>query len=67
MHVKETIEKYGIIKRDIYNIDETSFQMGVTSTSKVVYRFKTKQSYAKALQSGNREWVTSIVAINISG
>ena len=67
MHVKETIEKYRIVKEDIYNIDKTGFQIGVTSTSKVVYRFKTKQSYAKALQSGNREWVTSIIAVNAIG
>ena len=41
--------------------------MGVTSTAKVVCRFKIKQSYAKALQPENREWATSIVAINASG
>ena len=41
--------------------------MGVTSIVKVVYRFETKQSYTKALQPRNREWVTSIVAINASG
>ena len=45
--VKETIEKYGIAKEDIYNMDETGFQMGVTSTAKVVYGFETKQSYLK--------------------
>ena len=50
-----------------YNIDETGFQMGVTLTAKVVCGFETKQSHAKALQPGNREWVTSIVAINASG
>ena len=27
------IEKYGIAKEDIYNIDETGFQMGVTSST----------------------------------
>ena len=67
MCVKETIEKYGIAKEDIYNMDETGFQMGVTSTAKVVYGFEIKQSYAKALQSGNREQVTLIIAINASG
>ena len=45
-------------------MDETGFQMGVTSTAKVVCGSKTKQSHAKALQPGNREQVTSIVAIN---
>ena len=65
--VEETIEKYGIVQEDIYNMDETGFQMGVTSTAKVVCGFETKQSHVKALQPGNREWVTSIVAINASG
>ena len=55
------------MQEDIYNMDETGFQMGVTSTAKVVCGFETKQSYAKALQPGNREWATSIVAINASG
>ena len=43
------------MQEDIYNIDETGFQMGVTSTAKVVCRFETKQSHAKALQPSNRE------------
>ena len=67
MRVRETIKKYGIVKEDIYNMDETGFQMGVTSTDKVICGFETKKSHAKALQPGNREWVTSIVAINASG
>ncbi|EED13341.1 conserved hypothetical protein [Talaromyces stipitatus ATCC 10500] len=49
--VRDTIQKYGIIEQDIYNMDETGFQMGIIST-------------AKALQPGNREWVTAIEAIN---
>jgi len=65
--VRETIEKYGILMEDIYNMDETGFQMGVASTAKVVCGSETKQSHAKALQPGNREWVTSIVAINAMG
>ena len=52
---------------DIYNMDETGFQMGVTSTAKVVCGSETRQSHAKALQPGNREWVTAIVAINAAG
>jgi hypothetical protein len=30
------IGKYGILDEDIYNFDETGFQMGVISTVKVV-------------------------------
>ena len=55
------------MQKDIYNIDETGFQIGVTSTAKVIYGPETKQSHVKSLQPGNREWVTSIVAINASG
>ena len=40
--VKETIKKYGIVQEDIYNMDETGFQMGVTSTAKVVCGFEIK-------------------------
>ena len=65
--VQETIQKYGILMEDIYNMDETGFQMGVTSTAKVVCGSETRQSHAKALQPGNREWVTAIVAINAAG
>ena len=42
--VQETIEKYGIMKENIYNIDETGFQMGVASTTKVVCGSETKQT-----------------------
>ena len=34
--VQNTIEKYGILDEDIYNFDETGFQMGVISTAKVI-------------------------------
>ena len=67
MRVQETIQKYGILTEDIYNMDETGFQMGVASTSKVICGSETKQSHAKALQPGNREWVTAIIAVNATG
>ena len=47
--VQETIEKYGIISKDIYNMDETGFQMGVASTAKVICGSETKQSHVKSL------------------
>ena len=65
--VQETIQKYGILTEDIYNMDETGFQMGVASTAKVVCGSETRQSHAKALQPGNREWVTAIVTVNAVG
>ena len=56
-----------VLKRQLRNMDETSFQMGVTSTAKVVCGFKIKSRHSKALQPGNREWVIPIVAINALG
>ena len=41
--------------------------MGVTSTAKIVCGLETKQSHAKALQPGNREWVTAIICVNAVG
>jgi hypothetical protein len=34
--VQNTIAKYGILDEDIYNFDETGFQMGVITTAKVI-------------------------------
>ena len=34
--VRDTIQDYGIHENDIYNFDETGFQMSVVSTAKVV-------------------------------
>ncbi|KAG2001966.1 hypothetical protein GB937_009858 [Aspergillus fischeri] len=34
--VQNTILKYGILEQDIYNFDETGFQMGVAHTAKVI-------------------------------
>lgn len=33
--VRNTIQKYGIVAEDIYNFDETGFQMGIAGTAKV--------------------------------
>ena len=65
--IQETIQKYGISEQDIYNIDETSFQMGVASTAKVIYGLKTKDSYTKSIQPENHKQITIIIAINVAG
>ena len=65
--VQETIQKYGILEQDIYNMDETGFQMGVASTSKVICGSETRDSHARSIQPGNREWITIIIAINATG
>ena len=65
--VQETIQRYGILEQDIYNMDESGFQMGVASTAKVICGSETRDSHAKSIQPGNREWITIIIAINTSG
>jgi hypothetical protein len=60
------VAKYGILLEDTYNFDETGFQMGVISTSKVVTRSE-RRGRPRTKQLGNREWVTLIYTINSSG
>ena len=63
--VQNTVAKYGILDEDIYNFDETGFQMGVISTAKVVT--SAERDRTVSLQPGNREWVTAIESINSTG
>jgi hypothetical protein len=56
----------GIQDEDIYNFDETGFAMGMISTAKVITRAEIL-SKPQILQSGNREWVTAIECISITG
>jgi len=64
--VKNIVAKYRIQEQDIYNFDETGFQMGVISTAKVVSGSE-RGSRPVAIQPGNREWVTAIDCINADG
>ena len=64
--VQNTVAKYGVLAEDIFNFNETGFQMGVISTSKVVTRSE-RRGRAKTKQPGNREWVTLVHAINACG
>ena len=63
--MQNTVVKYGILDEDIYNFDETGFQMGVISTVKVV--MSAERDRTVSLQPGNREWVTVIKSINSIG
>jgi hypothetical protein len=51
--VQNTIAKYGVADEDIYNFDETGFQMGVIATAKVVTA--ADQARTDSIQPGNRE------------
>lgn len=64
--VQNTIAKYGIQEEDIYNFDETGFQMGVITTAKVVTGSE-RAGKPVCVQPGNREWVTVIESISSCG
>src|ERR1051326_1495373 len=55
--------KWGIQDEDIFNFDETGFQMGVISSSKVVTRAD-KSLNPDLIQPGNTDWVTVVHGIN---
>jgi hypothetical protein len=61
---ENTIAKYGILDEDIYNFDETGFQMGVISTAKVITGTE-RSKKPVSIQPGNREWVTVIDCISV--
>lgn len=64
--LENTITKYGIVESDIYNFDETGFLMGFITTGMVITS-SDRVGKAKAVQPGNREWVTVIQAVNSQG
>jgi hypothetical protein len=64
--VEETKAKYGICDDDVYNFDEAGFMMGKITTQLVVTGSE-RRGRPKAIQLGNREWVTAIAAINAAG
>jgi len=64
--VGDTIAKYGVAEEDIFNFDETGFQMGVISTSKVITS-SDRKGRLRTKQPGNRKWVTAIEVVNARG
>src|SRR5450432_2354198 len=64
--IQNTIAKYGIQEEDIYNFDETGFQMGVITTAKVITGAE-RSNRPVSIQPGNREWVTAIDCISSYG
>jgi hypothetical protein len=64
--VRNTVNKYGILVEDIYNFDEIGFKMGVLGSANVVTAAERRQA-PKAVQPGNREWVTNIQGVNATG
>jgi Tc5 transposase DNA-binding domain len=65
LFVRNTIAKYRIADKDIYNFDETGFQMGVITTAKIVTAIE--KARTDPIQPGNREWVMVIESVNSTG
>jgi hypothetical protein len=63
--VEQTKAKYGICD-DACNLDEAGFMMGKI-TAQLVITASERRGWPKAVEPGNREWVTLIAAINAAG
>ncbi|KAJ6436862.1 Glycerate kinase [Purpureocillium lavendulum] len=64
--VRNVVAKYGIADADIYNFDETGFQMGVIANG-IVVTSSERRSNVKMRQPGNREWVPVIQGVGALG
>lgn len=64
--VQNTIRKYGIVEEDIYNFDESGFQMGQISASVVVTSVE-RVGRPKQLKPTNTEWITLIAGGSATG
>jgi hypothetical protein len=64
--VQRTKETYGILDEDTFNFDEAGFIMG-RITPRLVVTGSERRGRPKAIQPGNREWVTVIQGINAAG
>ena len=64
--VRRQIQEHGIQTEDIYNFDETGFQMGLAGAAKVVTS-SNRVDRPKKLQATNKEWVTVISCIGTQG
>jgi hypothetical protein len=63
------IQEYGIEPRQMYNMDEKGFLIGVLAKMKRIFsrRQYEKGSVKQMLQDGNREWITAIASICADG
>ena len=62
----DTKIKYGVYNNDIYNFNETGFQIGIISSMKVVIGSE-RHIRPNLIQPGDWEWVTVIQSICTTG
>src|SRR5688572_14931604 len=67
LHTK--IHQYNVEPRNIYNMDEKGFLIGVTSRTKRVFskQLWMQKKVTAGLQDGNREWITILACICADG
>jgi hypothetical protein len=64
--ISNTKAKYGICDEDVYNFDETGFQMGQIRSAMVVTSSE-RSLRPKQVQGHSQEWITVIQGINSQG
>jgi hypothetical protein len=64
--ISNTKAKYGICDEDVYNFDETGFQMGQIRSATVITSSQ-RSSRPKQIQGHSQEWITVIQGINSQG
>jgi hypothetical protein len=64
--ISNTKAKYGICDEDIYNFDETGFQMGQIRSATVITSSE-RSSRPRQVQGHSQEWITVIQGINSQG
>ena len=64
--MKNIVAKYSISNKDIYNFNETGFQMSVIS-ARIVMTSSERVLNVKLMQPGNREWATVIQGVGGTG
>src|SRR5579859_7767266 len=63
--LKEVVQKYDILRENIYNMDETAFNIGDSEARRVVMDTNIQSRYQA--QPGRQEWVTAIECICADG
>lgn len=63
--LKAVIEKYGILDADIWNFDETGFQIGIGRDQWIVTRVPKKLPFVPV--NTNREYITVVEAVSAGG
>ena len=67
--LRKKLEQYEVEPQNIYNMDEKGFLIGILSKMKRIFSRRRYEAgeIKQIIQDGNREWITTIVAICADG